>query len=164
MYEDLVTGHDIPWLNWRCMNRLRTGYTCSKEQRKKWVNYNGDTTCECGWQQRPRLTCQSSNQNTKNNNSTGTDNINIKHLKHIGKNGLKYLTNIYNAALNDNKIPVVVVYPFPCPFLVGESDVPACDPPASFSVHLASSAVAPAGSVHKSRGDNVVRMWVQLKR
>ena len=25
------------------------------------------------------------------------------------------------------------------------------------------SAVTPAGSVHKSRGDNVVRMWVQLK-
>ena len=24
--------------------------------------------------------------------------------------------------------------------------------------------VTPAGSVHKSRGDNVVRMWVQLKR
>ena len=45
-----------------------------------------------------------------------------------------------------------------------ESDVPACGPPASFSVHLASSAVTPAGSVHKSRGDNVVRMWVQLKR
>ena len=46
----------------------------------------------------------------------------------------------------------------------GESDVPACSPPASFSVHLSSSAVTPAGSVHKSRGDNVVRMWVQLKR
>ena len=46
----------------------------------------------------------------------------------------------------------------------GESDVPACGPPASFSVHLDSSAVTPAGSVHKSRGDNVVRMWVQLKR
>ena len=42
----------------------------------------------------------------------------------------------------------------------GESDVPACGPPASFSVHLVSSAVTPAGSVHKSRGDNVV----QLKR
>ena len=27
---------------------------------------------------------------------------------------------------------------------------------------LASSAVTPAGSVHKSRCDNVVRMWVQL--
>ena len=29
----------------------------------------------------------------------------------------------------------------------GESDVPACGPPASFSVHLASSAVTPAGFV-----------------
>ena len=46
----------------------------------------------------------------------------------------------------------------------GESDVPACGPPARFSVHLASSAVTPAGSVHISRGDNVVRMWVLLKR
>ena len=46
----------------------------------------------------------------------------------------------------------------------GESDVPACGKPASFSVHLASSAVTLAGSVHKSRGDNVVRMWVQVKR
>ena len=42
----------------------------------------------------------------------------------------------------------------------GESDVPACGLPAIFSVHLASSAVTPAGSVHKSRGDNVVRMSV----
>ena len=31
-------------------------------------------------------------------------------------------------------------------------------------VHLASSSVTPAGSVHKSRGDNVVRMWVKMKR
>ena len=36
----------------------------------------------------------------------------------------------------------------------GESNLPACGPPASFSVHLASSAVTPVGSVHKSRGDN----------
>ena len=41
-------GNDSPWLNWRCLNRLRTGYTCSKEQRKKWGYFNGDTTCECG--------------------------------------------------------------------------------------------------------------------
>ena len=34
-------------------------------------------------------------------------NINIKHLKKIDKNGLQYLTNIYNAAINDNKIPHV---------------------------------------------------------
>ena len=46
----------------------------------------------------------------------------------------------------------------------GKSDVPACGPPPSFSVHLASSAVTPEGSVHKSMGDSVVRMWVQLKR
>ena len=50
------------------------------------------------------------------------------------------------------------------PLLVGESDVPACGPPASFSVHLAIRAVTPAGSVHKSRGDNVMGMWVQLER
>ena len=48
LYEDLATGHDCPWLNWRCLNRLRTGYTCSKAQSKKWGYFNGDTTCECG--------------------------------------------------------------------------------------------------------------------
>ena len=47
---------------------------------------------------------------------------------------------------------------------MGESDLPACGPPASFSVHLDNSALTPVGSVHKSSGDNVVRMWVQLKR
>ena len=46
----------------------------------------------------------------------------------------------------------------------GESDLPDCVPPASFSVHLASSAVTPVAFVHKSRGDNVVHMWVLLKR
>ena len=46
-------------------------------------------------------------KNSKNNNSTGPDNINIKHLKNIGKNRLQYLTNIYNAAINDNKTPHV---------------------------------------------------------
>ena len=46
----------------------------------------------------------------------------------------------------------------------GESDPPVCGPAASFSVYLARSAVTPTGSVHKARGDNVVRMWVKLKR
>ena len=40
---------------------------------------------------------------------------------------------------------------------------PTCGPPARFTVHLASSAVTPAGYVHKYRGNNVVRIWVQLK-
>ena len=43
LYEDLATGHDSPWLNWRCLTR--TGYTCSKE---RWGYFNGGTTCECG--------------------------------------------------------------------------------------------------------------------
>ena len=41
----------------------------------------------------------------------------------------------------------------------GETDLPACGPPASFSVQLASKAVTPVGSVHKSRGDNVVSIY-----
>ena len=35
-------------------------------------------------------------------------------------------------------------------------------PPASLSLYLASSFITLAGSAHKSSGDNVVRMWVQL--
>ena len=48
LHKDIVKGHDGPWITWRCLNRLRTGLTCSKEQRKKWVYYDGDTTSECG--------------------------------------------------------------------------------------------------------------------
>ena len=48
------------------------------------------------------------------------------------------------------------------PCLWVESDHPAFGPPASLSLHLASSSITPAGSVHKSRGESVVCMWVQL--
>ena len=41
-------GYDGPWLTWRCLKRLCSGYTCSKEQRKKWGYFNGDTTCARG--------------------------------------------------------------------------------------------------------------------
>ena len=44
--ESLANGFDRPWTTWRCLNRLRTGFTCSKEQRRRY--YDGDTTCECG--------------------------------------------------------------------------------------------------------------------
>ena len=33
--EDLAKDHNSPWLTWRSLNRLRTGFTCSKEQQKK---------------------------------------------------------------------------------------------------------------------------------
>ena len=46
----------------------------------------------------------------------------------------------------------------------GESDFAVCGPPVRFSVHMTSSPVTPAGSVHKSRGYHVVRMCVQLQR
>ena len=65
-------------------------------------------------------------------------------------------TDAVNKAVKDQKKNIVldgvVVYPLPC-LWVGESDHPAFGP-----------SITPAGFVHKSRGDNVVRMWVQLKR
>ena len=50
------------------------------------------------------------------------------------------------------------------PCLLGESYHPAFSPAASIYLHMASNSITPAGSVHKSRGDSVVCMWVQLKR
>ena len=46
--ESLAKGFDKPWATWRCLNRLHTGFTCSKEQRQRWRYYKGNTTCECG--------------------------------------------------------------------------------------------------------------------
>ena len=46
--EEPAKGYDSPWLTWRCLNRLRTGYTCYKEQRNKLGYLNGDITCACG--------------------------------------------------------------------------------------------------------------------
>ena len=48
LHEELAKGYDSPWTTWRCLNRLSTGYTCSKTQRKQWKFYTGDTTCACG--------------------------------------------------------------------------------------------------------------------
>ena len=44
---------------------------------------------------------------SKTNNSTGPDNINIQHLKHLGSAAINYLTKIYNIALNTNTIPSI---------------------------------------------------------
>ena len=46
--ESLANGFDRPWTTLRCLNRLRTRFTCSQEQRQRWRYYEGDTTCECG--------------------------------------------------------------------------------------------------------------------
>ena len=53
-------------------------------------------------------------------------------------------------------LPCCCCLPTPMTLASGGSPIiPACGPPVSFYVHLASSAVTPSGSVHKSRGDNV---------
>src|SRR6476619_1841822 len=44
---------------------------------------------------------------TKNNNSTGPDNVNIRHLKHLGPLVINYLTEIFNLSLNQNIIPQI---------------------------------------------------------
>ena len=47
---------------------------------------------------------------------------------------------------------------------MGDPDHLALGPQSRLFLHLASSCITSAGSVHKSRGDSVVHMWVQLKR
>jgi hypothetical protein len=44
---------------------------------------------------------------SKNNNSTGADGINIKHLKHLGPIALEFLTNLYSTTVNTNEIPQI---------------------------------------------------------
>ena len=45
---NLARGHTSKWTAWRCLNRLRTGVTCNKEQQNKWGYYEGHITCDCG--------------------------------------------------------------------------------------------------------------------
>ena len=40
--ESLARGYDSPWTTWRCIHRLRTGLTCSREQRQKWGYFEGN--------------------------------------------------------------------------------------------------------------------------
>ena len=59
LHKELAKGYDSPWTTWRCLNRLRTGYTCSKAQRK-----SGSSTLETPHvlvekQKKPRHTCYS---------------------------------------------------------------------------------------------------------
>ena len=43
--------------------------------------------------------------NSTSKNSGGSDGINIKNLQSLGPLAIKYLTNMYNTALNTNTIP-----------------------------------------------------------
>src|SRR6478609_1878204 len=46
-------------------------------------------------------------KDTKNKNSTGPDNVNIRQLKHLGLLTINYLTEIFNLSLNQNIIPQI---------------------------------------------------------
>src|SRR6476619_7601670 len=46
-------------------------------------------------------------EDTKNNNSTGPDNVNIRHLKHLGPLAINYFAEIFNLCLNQNIIPQI---------------------------------------------------------
>src|SRR6476469_5394183 len=46
-------------------------------------------------------------KDTKNNNSTGPNNVNIRHLKHLGPLAINYITEIFNLSLNQNIIPQI---------------------------------------------------------
>ena len=45
LHEELAKGYDSPWTTWSCLNRLRTGYTCSKAQRKEEVLHRRHHMC-----------------------------------------------------------------------------------------------------------------------
>ena len=56
---------------------------------------------------------------SRNNNSTGPDNINIRHLKNLGPKALEYLKTMFNLAVNSNTIPhmwkLAKIIPIPKP-------------------------------------------------
>ena len=58
-------------------------------------------------------------KSSKTNNSTGPDNINIQHLKHLGTLAIEYLTKIYNLAIKTNTLPhiwkLAKIIPIPKP-------------------------------------------------
>ena len=46
-------------------------------------------------------------KNSKNNNSTRSDDIKVRYLKHIGPIAIKHLTSLFNTAINTNTIPQI---------------------------------------------------------
>ena len=45
--ESLASGSTLPWPEWMCLNRLRTGMGRCKHNMRKWGYSEEDTTCEC---------------------------------------------------------------------------------------------------------------------
>ena len=45
--ESLASGSTLPWPEWMCLNRLRTGMGRCKHNMRKWGYSEEDTACEC---------------------------------------------------------------------------------------------------------------------
>ena len=46
--EELPSGSDSTWAEWKCLNCLRTGVGRTKTTLNQWCYTSGQTTCECG--------------------------------------------------------------------------------------------------------------------
>ena len=46
--EVLAPGHQAPWKDWKCLNRLRTGSVKTRNTLAKWGFHNGPALCKCG--------------------------------------------------------------------------------------------------------------------
>ena len=46
--EVLAPGHQAPWKDWRCLNRLQTETVETRSTLAKWGFHNGPTLCKCG--------------------------------------------------------------------------------------------------------------------
>ena len=58
-HEQLEKGYDSPWTTWRCLNRLRTGYTCSKTRKKSGSSTQETPHVLVEKQKKPWHTCYS---------------------------------------------------------------------------------------------------------
>ena len=112
--ESLAKGFDRPWTTWRCL-RLRTGFTCSKEQRQRWRYYEGDTTCECGLATENTAHMM---QCTLLAQPCSLDDLNKFQRYSTEMRGKMENTSLMTRRGRRHTGHVVGVYPLPCPLLV----------------------------------------------
>ena len=80
----------------RLQQTIRKHYkTCYQKNKQERQQIDKETHCEpiliSNHQTTPAI------KDTKNNNSTGPDNVNIRHLKHLGPLAINYLTEFYKS-------------------------------------------------------------------
>ena len=82
--EVLAPGHQAPWKDWRCLNRLRTGTVKTRSTLAKRGFHNGPTLCKCGTADDTTahlLGCSLLSQNCSRNDLSSFNNIAEKTVK-----------------------------------------------------------------------------------